>query len=96
MITRIVKMTFKENTSERFMTLFSENSTQITAFPGCQRLRLLRSIDDDRVIFTLSEWLDEASVENYRQSGLFESLWHEVKALFAAKPEAWSLNTVAE
>jgi len=42
---------------------------------------------------TYSVWDDEKTLENYKNSALFESIWPNIKVWFDAKPEAWSLET---
>ena len=42
---------------------------------------------------TYSVWDDEKTLENYKNSALFESIWTNIKVWFDAKPEAWSLET---
>ena len=84
---RIVKMTFLHDSTSTFQQIFDERKDRIAAFPGCERVELLRSGD---VFFTYSIWRDEQALESYRSSELFSSTWSLVKPLFAAKAEAWS------
>ena len=44
------------------------------------------------VLFTYSHWEDEESLNNYRISETFKEVWPQTKALFAAKPQAFSLE----
>lgn len=92
MITRIVKMKFHPDKVEAFLSLFNANRQLIGGFAGCSRLELLNDISDPTVYFTYSIWDEEASLEKYRNSDLFNSVWKNTKVLFAAKPEAWSLK----
>jgi quinol monooxygenase YgiN len=88
---RIVKMTFQEEQVETFLHIFEERKERIASFPGCSNLELLR---DGNIFFTYSNWDDEASLEKYRNSELFQDTWKLVKKLFGDKPEAWSVRRV--
>jgi heme-degrading monooxygenase HmoA len=86
---RIVKMNFKENEIETFKKIFDERKLLIAGFPGCHKVELLQ---DKNIFFTYSIWDNEASLEEYRDSDLFNSTWALVKPLFAEKAEAWSMD----
>ena len=88
---RIVKMTFKEEEIDTFRKAFDERKEKIASFPGCSKLELL---NDGNIFFTYSIWEDEAALERYRTSELFQSTWSLVKPLFSAKTEAWSVRKV--
>ncbi|MDX1666633.1 MAG: antibiotic biosynthesis monooxygenase family protein [Saprospiraceae bacterium] len=93
MIKRIVKMTFRADKTDEFLAIFEENARKIRNFPGCQQLELLRSTEGSQnIFFTYSQWDGTASLEAYRRSALFGKTWKRTKALFADKPEAWTLN----
>ena len=95
MIKRFVKLTFRPELVETFLTtVFEPSKQQIRAFPGCRHMELLRSTDQANVLFTFSLWEDAAALEAYRQSDLFRSTWAKSKALFAERAEAWSLEVV--
>jgi quinol monooxygenase YgiN len=96
MIKRIVKLTFKEDKVEEFKRVFSDNWKLIKSFDGCMHVELLQDENDPTIFFTYSLWKDEASVENYRQSQLFEGVWGATKKLFNDKPEAWTVKEVFE
>lgn len=93
MITRIVKMTFREEKVGRFQELFEGWRHRIVARPGCRKLELLHDVADPRVFFTHSEWDHENDLEAYRRSATFAEVWPVVKTLFAERAEAWSLHT---
>lgn len=95
MIVRLVKMTFRESEVGTFQRLFDERKALIKASPGCHRLQLLHDGRDPRIFFTLSHWNEEADLEAYRQSQLFEETWTLTKALFDDKPKAWTLESEA-
>ncbi len=96
MLIRIVKMTFAPEHIETFKSLFERQKTKIRAAEGCLRLELLQDKDSPEKFFTYSWWEGPQNLENYRNSELFISTWAETKILFAAKPEAWSLDRLVE
>jgi quinol monooxygenase YgiN len=90
MITRIVKMIFREQEIPAFLELYKSSCTKIRSFEGCKSLKLIQSKDDKRIMFTISEWQSEEFLEKYRSSELFKSTWTKTKILFADRPEAWT------
>ncbi|MDX1754323.1 MAG: antibiotic biosynthesis monooxygenase family protein [Salinimicrobium sediminis] len=94
MIIRIVKMTFEPSKTEAFQELFQRKKEKIRGFKGCEHLELYRDKNNKSIFFTYSYWQDEAQLENYRNSALFEEVWSETKQLFSGKPEAWSVDRV--
>ncbi len=44
------------------------------------------------MFFTFSVWTSAEHLDAYRNSELFRTTWARTKALFAEKPQAWSLN----
>ncbi|WP_353076531.1 antibiotic biosynthesis monooxygenase family protein [Flavobacterium sp.] len=95
MLVRIVKLTFQEDKIADFLNNFNEIKHQIRRFEGNEFLELYQDKQDIRVFFTYSYWKDEAALEKYRQSELFNEVWSYTKTLFADKPEAWSVNKLA-
>lgn len=91
MIIRIVRMHFTEAGVEEFLDIFNANMEAIRNFPGCTHLELLKDKTDATVFTTLSHWKDEESLEHYRNSELFASVWGRVKTLFAERTQAFSL-----
>jgi heme-degrading monooxygenase HmoA len=93
MIKRIVKMRFRADTHHVFTEqVFEPSKALIRNFPGCWHMELLRNTDDPQLLFTLSVWESPEHLEQYRQSELFRNTWAKTKALFAAPPEAWSVE----
>jgi quinol monooxygenase YgiN len=90
MIVRIVKMTFREDRTEEFLAIFEASKQLIRSMPGCTHLELLNDRSSPAIFFTYSCWESEEALENYRKSELFGKVWTKTKALFDAKPEAWS------
>jgi heme oxygenase (mycobilin-producing) len=91
MVIRIVRMHFTEAGVEEFLSIFNANKNAIRNFPGCSHLELLKDIEDPCVFSTLSYWDHEESLERYRKSELFSSVWGTVKTLFAERTQAFSL-----
>lgn len=96
MITRIVKMTFDETKVSEFVKVFDASKDRIRNFSGCSHLKLLNDINSPNIFFTYSHWESEEHLNAYRNSELFISTWAQTKVLFAAKPEAWSVEAVRE
>lgn len=95
MIKRIVKLTFREEAVSNFLNdVFEHSKERIRAFPGCRHMELLQNLNQPNVLFTLSYWDDEAALEAYRQSELFQSTWAKTKVLFAGKAEAWTVEVI--
>ncbi|WP_107038663.1 putative quinol monooxygenase [Brumimicrobium mesophilum] len=92
-MTRLVKLTLKEDKIEDFISHFDTVKTKINAFPGCKGMKLLRDKNTPGIVFTFSEWESDEDLENYRKSDLFASIWPTVKLLFDQKAEAWSTET---
>jgi heme-degrading monooxygenase HmoA len=91
-------MTFKEEFSEDFEKLFLSVKENISIFPGCMGVELLKSntTNQKRVYLTRSLWNKEGDLEAYRGSELFATTWKVTKAMFAEKAEAWSTQLVAQ
>ncbi|MHB1276949.1 MAG: putative quinol monooxygenase [Bacteroidia bacterium] len=96
MITRIVKMSFRPDGIEPFKDVFARSKDRIRAFPGNRHVELLQDRINPEIFFTYSMWESPEALENYRNSELFEKTWAETKALFNAKPEAWSTEKRGE
>lgn len=91
---RIVKMHFAIDKVPQFKTLFAGVKSQIAAFEGCLYLELWGDKGNPCVFFTYSIWQSEGHLEKYRQSELFQNTWAATKILFAAPPQAWSLEQI--
>lgn len=92
MIDRIVQMTFRPEAVEDFLKLFETHKQSIRNQPGCQLLRLVQDVNDPRIFFTYSRWLDETHLNAYRHSETFGMVWPATKALFDDKPRAWTVK----
>ena len=92
MITRIVRMRFRPEEREAFLDIFNASKHLIRQFDGCRYLRLYNEAGCPDVFFTFSVWTSAAHLDAYRNSKLFEDTWAQTKALFADKPQAWSLQ----
>lgn len=95
MITRIVKMVFREEEVGAFLRLFEERRSLIRNFEGCTHLELWRDKNHPQTFFTYSFWDSEAHLDAYRTSPFFEDTWQQTKVKFAARPEAWTVEQLA-
>lgn len=96
MLVRIVRMTFKEGARADFLQNFEENKSAIRNFPGCHHLELWEDEQDKNIFLTYSHWESEEALNQYRDSELFKTVWSFTKALFAAKPVAFSSKKIQE
>lgn len=87
-------MKIKESEISNYTKFIGSVQNDIRNFEGCEHLKILNDINDKTIFFSYSYWQDEESLENYRKSDFFQSIWPEIKQWFVAKPEAWSLNKV--
>ncbi len=85
-------MSFEPSKIEAFLTNFDTKKEHIRNFEGCLFLELYRDKDQTNCFFTYSFWENDAALERYRHSELFKNVWAETKAMFNAKPEAWSVD----
>jgi quinol monooxygenase YgiN len=92
MITRLVKMNFREESVNEFLEIFNANKNLIASFEGCHSVELQQEINSPTIFFTISKWRSEDDLENYRKSELFKGVWAKTKVLFAEKAEAWTLG----
>lgn len=95
MITRIVKMRFKEEEVDSFIQLFEQRRSLIRNFEGCTHLELWRDKNHPGTFFTYSIWDSEDHLNSYRASHFFDDTWSQTKLKFAAKPEAWTVENVS-
>ena len=91
MIVRIVQMTFQQDKIGDFTALFEERKATIRSFPGCSHVELWQDTRHENIFFTYSHWASEAHLDHYRFSEFFKDTWGRTKALFAEKPQAWSV-----
>lgn len=96
MIIRIVKMTFEPSRVAEFLETFEKYKAHIRNTEGCRHLELLADKANSGIYFTYSHWDAEHYLEQYRNSELFKEVWRLTKVHFAAKPEAWSTQSVSE
>jgi quinol monooxygenase YgiN len=95
MIIRFVKMTFVPGKEKDFQEVFEQSKQDIRSFEGCVFLELLQDKDNRNVFFTHSHWINENSLNAYRNSELFKQTWAKTKVLFHEKPQVWSLNVAS-
>jgi len=93
---RLVRMTIRVDGVATFLSLFDQSSAKIRAFDGCLHLELWQDSNQSNVFTTYSHWTDREALDAYRQSELFVATWTDVKALFAARPEAHSFTRLRQ
>lgn len=99
MIVRIVRMKFRPEALAAFQDIFDQSKADIRRFPGCSHLELHADAKDPHVRYTYSHWRSQSDLDAYRDSSLFGQVWPATKALFAERPQAFSLTqleTVSE
>lgn len=87
-------MTFDPDKLDEFVQVFNGSKEQIAAFPGNHGLKLLQDAHEKNVFYTYSLWFDDDSLQRYRKSELFKTVWAATRALFIDKPQAWSTLVV--
>lgn len=92
MLIRIVKLTFKPENIPSFERIFAASSSEIIKFQGCSKVEGYQDMKNPCVFFTYSHWDKESDLNEYRSSDFFKEVWSKTKALFAEKPEAWSVQ----
>ena len=85
-------MQFKTEYIETFRKLFNERKERIRNFEGCLHLELWEEANHPDIFFTYSHWESEDALNHYRFSPFFKETWALTKALFADKPQAWSID----
>ncbi len=92
MIQRVVKLYFHPENGAAYEQIYNSSRDRIRATPGCLHLESWQDLEDPSTYYTYSRWLDEASLNAYRQSAFFRATWAKTKALFRAKPETISAS----
>jgi quinol monooxygenase YgiN len=92
MILRVVQMHFRNDEIQAFQELFEQRKHLIRNFEGCKHLELWQDEHNKAIFFTYSHWESQTALDHYRFSELFKDTWAKTKALFAERPQAWSVN----
>jgi quinol monooxygenase YgiN len=92
MITRIVKLTFKEEHRQDFIDIFNESKDFIRSCKGNVYLALHQDSNNPNIFFTISKWTHEDNLNAYRDTDYFHQLWAKTKTLFSDKAQAWTLD----
>jgi quinol monooxygenase YgiN len=92
MITRIVRLTLKEEKVLDFENFVMPKMELINSFEGCINVRIFKDHELPNVFYTISEWESEENLNNYRKSELFGSIWPIVKPWFNDKTKTYTLN----
>ncbi len=90
MIQRIVRMSFDPEKIDEFLTWFNQHKNKIRNFPGCTYLELWQDEQQKNILYTFSIWEKEEDINHYRNSELFNIVWHKTKQMFNDKPSAFS------
>ena len=96
MLVRVVRMTFREEAVKAFLENFEANKQKIRNFPGCSHLELWQDENNKNIFMTYSHWQSEESLNQYRDSELFKTVWSFTKTLFAEKPVVFSSKKIQE
>ena len=80
--------------ADLLLEIFNKYKEQIRNANGCTHLSLLQDKEESYVFFTYSKWDDEESLDAYRYSETFAEVWPQVKVIFAAPPEAWTVENI--
>jgi len=91
MITRIVKLEFREDKIEEFISFFDTIKNVVNDFPGCNGMILYNDLNKRSTFMTYSQWDSQDSLNAYRNSEAFGEIWPKIKPWFNKKPEAWTL-----
>ena len=93
MITRIVKLEFREDKIDEFLSFFDTIKNVVNEFPGCHGMILYHDVNDPTTVMTYSRWDSQESLNQYRNSTEFGKIWPKIKPWFHKKPQAWTLDT---
>jgi len=94
MLIRIVRLTFREEKIDEFLEIFHRNKNKIRNFPGCHHLELWKDYQSENILLTYSLWENQSSLQEYRNSQLFEEVWIKTKSLFKENPVAFSSRQI--
>lgn len=92
MLIRVVRMTFRADSVDKFLELFRQSQSKIIQSPGCRKVTLLQDHDHPYIYITYSHWDQGEDLERYRQSPLFKEIWSQTKPLFGDRPQAFSMK----
>lgn len=96
MILRLVGLPVHPDRVEELERAFAGARPRIAALPGCHRVTLLRTGDDDKPDFlTLSVWTGREDLEDYRRSELFKDIWPAIRQTLREKPWAKTYDYLA-
>ena len=96
MIVRHVIMTFKDESTPDFLSLFENYKSDIRAAAGCSDLKLIQNNNNPNEICTLSIWESENHLNRYRSSELFGIIWPKTKLLFSENPKATTYQVITD
>ncbi len=91
---RIVRLTLAPERLDDFMEMFNTIKSRIRGSAGCLHLELLQDTRHPNIVTTYSRWTNEAALNAYRNSALFNEVWPVTKDMFAAPPVAFSCRQI--
>ena len=89
-ILRIVKLQFKDDCIESFLLHFNTVKERVATSEGCHQMMLQRDKHNPAIFFTISSWVSEEHLNNYRASSFFEDTWKKIKPWFSERAQAWT------
>ncbi|MCE3296985.1 MAG: Antibiotic biosynthesis monooxygenase [Crocinitomicaceae bacterium] len=93
MITRIVKLHFREDKIDEFLAFFEGIKWKVAKQEDCFGMKLMQDKNCPEIVFTYSLWKDEKALNSYRDSELFgQHVWPTIKPWFKEKAEAWTVS----
>lgn len=90
MIVRIVKMSFKQEHINLFISIFEESKHKIEAMEGNLHVELLQDKKEINTFFTYSHSKGEENLIQYRKSDKFTKICPKTKALFLKDAAVWT------
>ncbi len=94
MLIRTVRMTFRPEEVDHFLSIFEASKEKIRHFEGCHHLTLWQDYHASNVFTTYSYWEDESALNKYRDSQLFKEVWEPRQRCCLLKNQLHSLKKV--
>ena len=95
MITRIVRLTVKDDASkEAFRNIYQRRNPFKNGVKGCKAVNIMRDVMHKNIYYTVSQWDSVDDLEAYRKSDYFKETWPMVKAQLSQRAEAFSMTEI--
>jgi len=86
-ISRLIYVNVKPEQSQQAEEIWKQHCAPLMIQqPGCLSEKLLRCTDNPGEFIAYSEWKDEASIDQYRQSAAHEEIKNHTRALAGGRP----------